>query len=117
MAIAGHGARRIIVRHAEGLATFLAVAVPGCWIMLGTIAAGIVAAVTIAALLLLTLRVLAYRLHAKRFADLLVSSLAGLLRALAGRLPFAGGTCRVDGEELAEDRAARALRFRLLSAG
>jgi len=39
------------------------------------------------------------------------SGKTSLLRALAGRLPFAGGTCRLDGEELAEDRAARALRF------
>lgn len=39
------------------------------------------------------------------------SGKTSLLRALAGRLPFAGGTCRVDGEELAENRAARALRF------
>ena len=39
------------------------------------------------------------------------SGKTSLLRALAGRLPFAGGSCRVDGEELAQDRAARALRF------
>lgn len=39
------------------------------------------------------------------------SGKTSLLRALAGRLPFAGGSCRVDGEELAEDRCARALRF------
>lgn len=39
------------------------------------------------------------------------SGKTSLLRALAGRLPFAGGTCRIDGEELANDRAARALRF------
>lgn len=39
------------------------------------------------------------------------SGKTSLLRALAGRLPFAGGSCRVDGTELAADRAARALRF------
>lgn len=39
------------------------------------------------------------------------SGKTSLLRALAGRLPFAGGSCRVDGEELADDRAARAARF------
>lgn len=39
------------------------------------------------------------------------SGKTSLLRALAGRLPFAGGSCRVDGEELAGDRAGRALRF------
>jgi ABC-2 type transport system ATP-binding protein len=39
------------------------------------------------------------------------SGKTSLLRALAGRLPFASGSCRVDGEELAEDRTARALRF------
>lgn len=39
------------------------------------------------------------------------SGKTSLLRALAGRLPFAGGSCRVDGEEIAGDRAKRALRF------
>lgn len=39
------------------------------------------------------------------------SGKTSLLRALAGRLPFAGGSCRVNGEELAMDRAGRALRF------
>ena len=39
------------------------------------------------------------------------SGKTSLLRALAGRLPFASGSCRVDGEELTEDRAGRALRF------
>ena len=83
MTIAGHGSRHIIVRHTRGLASFLAVAVPACWVMLGPIAHGIVAAVCAAMLLLVSLRVLAYRLHAKRFADLLVSILAGLLMVVA----------------------------------
>lgn len=39
------------------------------------------------------------------------SGKTSLLRALAGRLPLAGGSCRVDGEELADDRNGRALRF------
>jgi len=39
------------------------------------------------------------------------SGKTSLLRALAGRLPFAGGSCRVDGDELITDRAGRALRF------
>ncbi len=39
------------------------------------------------------------------------SGKTSLLRALAGRLPFAGGSCRVEGQELAEDRAGRASRF------
>lgn len=39
------------------------------------------------------------------------SGKTSLLRALAGRLPFAGGSCRIGGEELVGDRAARALRF------
>jgi ABC-type multidrug transport system ATPase subunit len=39
------------------------------------------------------------------------SGKTSLLRALAGRLPFASGSCRIDGEELADDRAARAMRF------
>lgn len=39
------------------------------------------------------------------------SGKTSLLRAVAGRLPFAGGSCRIDGEELAAHRAARATRF------
>lgn len=39
------------------------------------------------------------------------SGKTSLLRALSGRLPFAGGSCRLDGEELAGDRQRRALRF------
>ena len=39
------------------------------------------------------------------------SGKTSLLRALAGRLPFAGGSCRLGGEELVADRAARASRF------
>jgi ABC-2 type transport system ATP-binding protein len=39
------------------------------------------------------------------------SGKTSLLRALAGRLPFAGGSCRIDGEELVADRAARASRI------
>jgi ABC-2 type transport system ATP-binding protein len=39
------------------------------------------------------------------------SGKTSLLRALAGRLPLAGGSVLVDGSELAEDRRARALRF------
>ena len=39
------------------------------------------------------------------------SGKTSLLRALAGRLPFASGSCRVDGEEMAKDRAGRALRL------
>jgi hypothetical protein len=89
MTIAGHGSRRIIVRHVKGLASFLAVAVPGCWVMLGPVAAGIVAGTGAAMLLLLTLRILAYRLHARRSADFLVSILAGLLMLVAYSLPVA----------------------------
>lgn len=39
------------------------------------------------------------------------SGKTSLLRALAGRLPFAGGTCRIRGQEMAADRAARAACF------
>lgn len=39
------------------------------------------------------------------------SGKTSLLRALAGRLPFAGGSCQVSGEEVGGDRAARAARF------
>lgn len=89
MAIAGHGAWRIVARHGRGMASFLAMAIPGCWIMSGPIAAAIVAAAGVAILLLLTLRILAYRLHAKRFADLLVSILTALLMLVAYSMPVA----------------------------
>ncbi|MDJ0276787.1 hypothetical protein QLH51_08265 [Sphingomonas sp. 2R-10] len=89
MTIAGHGSRRIFVHHGKGIATFLAVSVPGCWIMLGPVAAGIAAAACVATLLLLALRVLAYRLHTKRFADFLVSILTGLLMLVAYSMPVA----------------------------
>ncbi|WP_188053183.1 hypothetical protein [Sphingosinithalassobacter sp. CS137] len=89
MTVAGHGSRRIIVRHAKGMASFLAITVPGCWAWLGPIAGGIVVATGGAMLLLLTLRVLAYRLHTKRFADFLVSILAGLLMLVAYSMPVA----------------------------
>lgn len=89
MTVAGHGSRHIIGYHARGLATFLVVALPGCWLMFGPVAASIVAATGAATLLLLTLRILAYRLHAKRFADVLVSILAGLLMLVAYAMPVA----------------------------
>ena len=89
MTIAGHGLRRIIVHHAKGAVTFLALAVPLCGTMLGPSVAGIIAAVGIAMLLLLTLRVLAYRLHAKPFADFLVAIFASLLMLVAYSMPVA----------------------------
>ncbi|MBP2276114.1 MULTISPECIES: ATP-binding cassette domain-containing protein [Sphingomonas] len=39
------------------------------------------------------------------------SGKTSLLRALAGRLPFAAGSCLVEGEDLSADRAGRAQRF------
>lgn len=39
------------------------------------------------------------------------SGKTSLLRALAGRLPFAAGTCLIDGVDLVENRMARAQRF------
>lgn len=39
------------------------------------------------------------------------SGKTSLLRALAGRLPFAAGTCVIDGADFVENRMARAQRF------
>ncbi|WP_404334950.1 ATP-binding cassette domain-containing protein [Sphingomonas sp. MMS12-HWE2-04] len=39
------------------------------------------------------------------------SGKTSLLRGLAGRLPFASGSCRISGREVGEDRAARAAWF------
>lgn len=38
------------------------------------------------------------------------SGKTSLLRAIAGRLPFVGGSCRIEGEERVDDRAGRARR-------
>lgn len=89
MTIAGHGSGRIMMRLSRALASFIAVAVPGCWLVLGPASAGISAAASTMMLLLLAMRVLAYRLHGKRFADLLVSILAGLLMLVAYASPVA----------------------------
>ena len=89
MTIAGHETWRIVVRHTKGLASFLALAVPGAGVMIDPVAAGIAAAVGAATLLLLTLRILAYRLHARRFADLLVTILAGLFLLVVYAMPVA----------------------------
>ena len=87
MTIAGHGSRRIIVQHAKGIASLLAVAMPGSWVMLGPVTAGIIAGACAAMLLLLTLRIVAYRLHGKRLADVIVSILVGLLMLVAYSIP------------------------------
>lgn len=89
MTVAGHGSWLILVHHAKGLTAFLIIAVAGCWVWFGPVAGGIVFATGMAIGLLMTLRVLAYRLHAKRFADFLVSILAGLLMLVAYSLPVA----------------------------
>lgn len=39
------------------------------------------------------------------------SGKTSLLRALAGRLPLAAGSCQIDGKEMGADRAARAASF------
>ncbi|HSI16360.1 MAG TPA: ATP-binding cassette domain-containing protein, partial [Sphingomonas sp.] len=39
------------------------------------------------------------------------SGKTSLLRALAGRLPFAAGTCLIDGADVSENRMARAKCF------
>ncbi len=89
MTVTGHGPGRIVAYHGKSMASFTGVAVPGCWIALGPVAAAIVAAASIAMFLLLTLRVLAYMLHGKRSADLLVSILAGLLMLVGYLVPVA----------------------------
>ncbi len=89
MTIAGHRSRRIVLRHARGVIAFVAVALPGCWSIVGSGAAAIVAVAGVAALSLLALRILAYRLHPRRFADFLVSVMTGVLLLVAYALPVA----------------------------
>lgn len=89
MTIAGYGSGRIVFRLARALTLFVALAVPGCWLILGAVAAGIVTAGFLVMALLLVLRVLAYRLHDTRFADVLVTVLAGGLLLIGYTLPVA----------------------------
>lgn len=89
MAVAGHGAGRLVAHHLRGIAAFALLAVAGCGLVGRSPAAGLVAAVAAALALLLVFRVLAYRLHDRRFADPLVSVLVGLLLLSAYAAPFA----------------------------
>ncbi len=89
MTLTGHGSGPIIARHARSLGSFVAVAGPGGWWIVGPMAAGVVGFVGGTILLLLALRILAYRLHARRFADIVVSVLAGVLLLIAYALPVA----------------------------
>lgn len=82
-AVSGYRPWRIVIDYAVGLFLFAGIAAPACWIAIGPVPAGIVLAVSAATLLLLVMRVLSYCVHDKRFADLLVSMLAGLLLLVA----------------------------------
>lgn len=88
MTSAGHSAKSIVVGYARAMLTFCGLVVPACWFAFGPVAAAIVTSTALASLLLLTLRVLAYRLHAKRFADFVVSTCAGLLMLVAYSMPL-----------------------------
>ncbi len=88
LTIAGQNAWRIIGRQARGTMLFAGVAAPVCAFAFGPAVAGIVAATSIAALLLMAMRILAYRIHGKRFADLIVSILTGLLVMTAFSMPI-----------------------------
>lgn len=88
MTIVGHGPWPIVVHHAQGMLLFAGLTVPACWFAVGPVATGIVAAAAVAMLLLLSMRVLAYRIHAKRFADFLVSIYTGLLIVMAYSTPL-----------------------------
>lgn len=89
MTLAGHGSWRVVAYHGRGAASFLAIAVPGCWALAGMIAAAVVVSTASAMLLLLTLRIFTYQLHTRRFADTLVSILAGTLVLVAYSMPLA----------------------------
>lgn len=87
MAMTGYGPWATVWRHARGAVLFLGCAAPASGIVLGLPAAAIVGSVGLVALTLLVLRVLAYQLHGKRFADLLLYGLAGLLIFVAIAMP------------------------------
>jgi len=82
-ASSGHRPWRIVFSYSHGLLSFAAIAAPVCWLVTGPVAASIVLAISAAMLLLLAMRVCAYGVHGKRFADLLVSILAGLFGLVA----------------------------------
>ena len=82
-ASSGHRPWRIVLSYSHGLLSFAAIAAPVCWLVTGPVAASIVLAISAAMLLLLAMRVCAYGVHGKRFADLLVSILAGLFALVA----------------------------------
>lgn len=75
----GHRPWRIVIGDSYGLLLFAAITVPVCRLTLGPVPAGIILAASAAMLLLMAMRVFAYCVHGKRFADLLISILAGLL--------------------------------------
>lgn len=85
--IAGHGAWRIIARHARGVMLFLLLATVSCAVAVNALIAAIVATMSAAAVLLMILRILAYRLHGQRAADVLVSLLVALLVLVTVSLP------------------------------
>lgn len=78
-AISGYGPWRIVTDNAVGLLLFAGIVVPACWITIGSGPAAIVLVISATMLLLLAMRVLSYALYEKRFADLLVSMLGGVL--------------------------------------
>jgi hypothetical protein len=82
-ASSGHGPWRIILGYSHGLLLFAVIAAPVCWLVIGPVPASIVLATSAATLLLLAMRVCAYAVHGKRFADFLVSILAGLFALVA----------------------------------
>lgn len=79
----GHRPWRIVLSYANGLLLFAGMAAPACLLVMGPAAASIVLAASAAILLLLAMRVLAYCVHSKRFADLLVSMLVGVMALTA----------------------------------
>ncbi|MES2904750.1 MAG: hypothetical protein V4696_11235 [Pseudomonadota bacterium] len=89
MTIAGHGSSSILRHHAKSTASFVVIAIPGCWLALGPFAAAVAAVASGVMLLLMTLRAFAYRLHSKRFGDHLVSILVLLLVMVAYSAPVA----------------------------
>ncbi len=85
----GHGPGRMVLHGAKGILAFVAVSLPGSWLILGAGAAVVVASASTALLLLFVLRVLAYRLHDKRPADFLIAIISGLLMLTAYYMPVA----------------------------
>ena len=88
MALSGFSAWRTIWHPMRGLLIFAVIAAPVAGLAAGPMATAVIAAAAFALLLMVAMRVLAYRIYGRRFADLVVSILFGMLLVAAFAAPL-----------------------------